>query len=404
MTSKHDTDVAVVGAGPYGLALAADLHSRGVASHVFGTPMHSWRQHMPRGMFLKSEGFASSFGDPRGPFRLARFCAEFGREYGDYGVPVDIETFIDYGRWFQRSLVPDVDDVEVCRIARSNSGFSLELADGRTLSAHRVVVACGFPRFRHIPNALRQLPSELVSHSADLPDASAFAGDDVVVIGAGQSALESAALLAERGAYPTVVSRTPRLEWAPEPEHELGRRAVSKRLRWPISGLGAGWASWACANVPLGVHLLPRRRRIRLVKEILGPSGAWWLRKRLEGAIPVLSGHSLVEGSVVDGRARLVLAANGGAPVEIVTKHVLAATGYRVDLDRLELLDPDIRASLMRVAGAPALSSTFESSVRGLYFAGLAAAYSFGPLLRFVCGTDFTTRRIGRALATAKRE
>jgi FAD-dependent urate hydroxylase len=107
-----------------------------------------------------------------------------------------------------------------------------------------------------------------------------------------------------------------------------------------------------------------------------------------------------VESSAVDGRARLLLSANGGAPVEIVTKHALAATGYRVDVDRLELLDPEIRASVRRVAGAPALSSTFESSVRGLYFAGLAAAHSFGPLLRFVCGTDFTTRRIGGALAT----
>jgi FAD-dependent urate hydroxylase len=155
--------------------------------------------------------------------------------------------------------------------------------------------------------------------------------------------------------------------------------------------------------VPLGIHVLPWRRRVRLVKEILGPAGAWWLRDRVEGAIPALTGHSLVESSVVDGRARLVLSANGGAPVEIVTKHVLAATGYRVDVDRLQLLDPGIRAEMRRVAGAPELSSTFESSVQGLYFAGLAAAHSFGPLLRFVCGTDFTTRRIGGALATAKR-
>jgi FAD-dependent urate hydroxylase len=403
MTSDHDTDVAVVGAGPYGLSLAAYLRNRRVACHVFGKTMDSWRRHMPRGMFLKSEGFASSFGDPHGPFRLARFCAEFGREYGDYGVPVDLETFIDYGRWFQKSLVPDVDDVEVRRVARSNSGFSLELADGRAMHARRVVVACGFPRFRHVPAELRHLPSELVSHTADLDDVSALAGDDVVVLGAGQSALESAALLAEGGAVPTLVSRTPQLKWAPEPEPERGRRALSKRVRWPISGLGAGWPTWACANVPLGFRLLPWKRRVRLVKEILGPSGAWWLRDRLEGAIPVLTGHSLVESSVVDGRARLVLSANGGAPVEIVTKHVLAATGYRVDVDRLELLDPVIRADVRRVAGAPELSSTFESSVPGLYFAGLAAAHSFGPLLRFVCGSDFTTRRIGAALAVGAR-
>lgn len=402
MTNEHDTDVAVVGAGPYGLALAAHLRSRRVACHVFGTPMRSWRQHMPRGMFLKSEGFASSFGDPHGPFRLARFCAEFGREYGDYGVPVDLETFIDYGRWFQRSLVPDVDDVDVRRIARRNSGFALDLADGRTLRAQRVVVACGFPRFRHVPAELRELPSRLVSHSADLADVSAHAGDDVVVIGAGQSALECAALLAEGGAFPTVVARTPRIVWAPEPE--VGRRALSKRLRWPISGLGAGWPSWACANLPLGIHALPRERRLRLVKEILGPGGAWWLRDRFAGAVPVFAGHSLAESSVVDGRVRLVLRANGDAPLEIVTEHVVAATGYRVDVDRLELLDADIRAEIKRIAGAPALSSTFESSARGLYFAGLAAANSFGPLLRFVCGTDFTTRRIGGALAaTAKR-
>jgi thioredoxin reductase len=400
--SEHDTDVAVIGAGPYGLSLAAHLRPRRVAFRVFGGAMRSWRRNMPSGMFLKSEGFASSIADPAGRHSLARFCAEAERDYGDYGVPVEIGTFVDYGRWFQQALVPDVEDVDVRLVRRGRSGFELALEDGRTLRARRVVVACGFPRFRHVPPELGELPAGLVSHTSDHHDFSSFAGKDVLVVGAGQSALESAALLLEHGASPRVVVRRSGLAWTSPPE--VGRRALHKRLRWPISGLGAGWPSWACAELPRGFHALPRSRRLRIVGRLLGPSGAWWLRPRLEGSVPVLTGHSLVESRAENGGVRLTLSANGSGRTEVVTERVLAATGYRVDVDRLEFLDSELRAALKRVGGAPDLSSSFESSVRGLYFIGLASANSFGPVMRFVCGTRFASRRLSRRLADARRQ
>ncbi len=83
---------------------------------------------------------------------------------------------------------------------------------------------------------------------------------------------------------------------------------------------------------------------------------------------------------------------------------MLAATGYRVDIERLDLPDPGPRrAVIRRNAGGPRQSGGFESSVTGLYLTGLPAADPFGPLMRFVCGTGFAAWQIGRAIATAGR-
>jgi FAD-dependent urate hydroxylase len=396
-----DYDVAIIGAGPYGLALAAHLRARDVATQVFGRPMASWFERMPRGMFLKSEGFASSISDPGRRHTLARYCAELDLPYGDCGAPVSLETFGNYGLWFQETLVPDVIDTQVQQVGSAAEGFELSLERDGTALARKVVVACGFPSFRYTPPELDGLPEGLVSHSSDHADLEGFRGRTVAVVGAGQSALETAALLCENGASTTVIARTPALAWNQLPE--TGPRSLRRRVRSPMTGLGAGWTNVIYAEIPSAVHRFPAETRIRLAREVLGPSGAWWLRDRVEGHVEVLAGNSPTGAEATEGGVHLRLDGRGSAR-EIEVEHVIAATGYRVRLDALDFLGSALRSRLATVGGAPALSSSFESSVPGLYFLGMAAANSFGPVMRFVCGTRFAAGRTSRHLAASRRQ
>ena len=302
----------------------------------------------------------------------------------------------DFGLWFQRALVPDVMEDEVENVRSLGGRFELSLADGATSTVREIVVACGFPRFRHIPSELRDLPPELVSHSSDHAELADFGGRSVVVLGAGQSALETAALLHEHGAEVSVVSRKPRF-FGNEPP-EVGDRPLRRRVRAPRTGLGPGWRNVVYAELPPAVFRFPAETRVRLAREVLGPSGAWWLRSRIEQHVPVLEGHVLV-GARAEGegaRLRFDMACGGR---ELAAEHVISATGYRVRVDSLAFLDASLASRLRKVAGAPALSSSFESSVPGLYFVGMAAANSFGPVMRFVCGSGFAARRVSRQLA-----
>lgn len=381
-------DVAVVGAGPYGLSVAAHLRARGARVRTFGRPLDTWRAHMPEGMFLKSEGFASSISDPDGSLTLRRFCRESGRPYAGVGLPVSLDTFVAYGSWFERHAVPDVEAVDVARVEAAGRGFVVHLASGESVEAPRVVVATGLTAFAHIPRTLAQLPCGRVSHTYDHSSFEPFRGRSVVVVGAGQSALETAVLLREAGAVPQVVVRSPVLRWNPPPiDPAVGR------LRSPTTPLGRGWKFWAYTRFTPTYRLLPAARRVRIARTTLGPAGAWWLRPRLTPDVPVRTGSVVVGAESSNGGVRLRLNGPQGT-AEIEAGHVIAGTGYRVDIDRLALLAPELRARLVRIHGAPRLSSRFESSVPGLYFVGLAAANTLGPGMRFVCGTAFAAPRV----------
>src|SRR5580658_2152964 len=90
-------DVAIIGAGPYGLSIAAHLKARGVDFRIFGPAMDTWQNHMPKGMRLKSEGFASSIYDPESLLTLGKYCQAKGLAYQDQGLPVPLDTFCSYG-------------------------------------------------------------------------------------------------------------------------------------------------------------------------------------------------------------------------------------------------------------------------------------------------------------------
>jgi len=395
MAHSLDTDVAVIGAGPYGLSIAAHLSGRGVEHQIFGTLMDTWRNHMPHGMYLKSEGFATNLSEPGGGHTLEQFCAESGVEYGRTGVPISSDTFTRYGHWFQERLVPDLDARHVVALRSSTDGFELELDDGNGLQAGQVVVATGLQGHAYVPRVLTTLPNHSVVHTYDHVDPSEFPESGVAVVGAGQSALEAAALLRERGATVHVVARAPQLAWLSKPG---GRdRPLIEKWRYPESGLGEGRAQWAYANHPLTFHAGPRSWRLEKAFSVLGPAGAWWLRPRIDSCVDVRLGRRLIEARTVDGLVRLRLESDSGSE-ELEAGQVVAGTGYRLNLDSIPFLDGGLRAGFDAVGGGPALDRSFESSVPGLYFAGFPAAPSFGPLMRFVFGADFTARRITRRI------
>jgi len=388
-------DVAIVGAGPYGLSVAAHFRHLGVAFRIFGRPMDSWLKHMPKGMLLKSDGFASNIYDPECEFSLARFCSDRGIEYGDTGVPVRLETFTAYGLAFKARMVPALDDKLVSGVERLSDGFLLRLEDGETVKAKRVVLAVGITHFEHVPDNLAHLPQEFLSHSGQHHNLERFRGRRVVVIGGGASALDLAGLLLDVDAKPELVSRDSQLRFHSMPTGKP--RSRWQQIRHPQSGLGPGLRSRFFAEAPLAFHYLPERLRLEAVRRSLGPSGGWFSRDKVVGHVPLRLGHSPLRADIQDGMVRLFLGTLDGASSEIKADHIIAATGYRVDVGRLKFLSVSIRSNIKAVHKTPVLSSNFESSIPGLYFVGIASANSFGPAMRFAYGAGFTARHVTNA-------
>ena len=391
------TDVAVIGAGPYGLSVAAHLRARGRDIRVFGSPMQSWHESMPVGMKLKSEGFASNISDPKGALRLGTFCREENIPYADTNLLVSLDTFVSYGQAFQKRFVPDLEQKMVELVESATHGFDLHLEGGEVVAARRIVIATGIGAFAFYPPELLSLPKGVLSHSADFGDAGHVTGREVVVIGAGASATDVAALLRARGAHVTIVTRRSAIRF----QTPLGERSLYDKIRAPMSALGPGWKSVLCVKGPLLFHAMPESFRVDVVRRYLGPAPAWYTRELLEGQVSSILQAHVVEAKATDAGARLSLQHADGSIREISADHVVSATGYRVDTKKLTFLGDRIQAGLRRAAGAPALSRNFESTVPGLYFVGTSAANSFGPMLRFVTGTEFASRRVANHIAPA---
>jgi FAD-dependent urate hydroxylase len=394
--------VAVIGAGPFGLSTAAHLKGRGIPVRVFGEPMVSWRDHMPAGMILKSTPAASAIDAPQPGYTLTDYCDAAGvpRLVTDEDL-IPVETFIAYGEWFRQRLLPGAERVRVVSVDhREGGGFELKLDSGEAFPARAVVVATGLSGLAHLPPELTvagaggPAPTGPVSHSSQHHDLTRFAGRDLIVVGAGQSALETAVLAAEAGARVRVVSRgRGRVAFGAAPWDQ-------PRLR-PESPFGRAWSLWAFSRYPHPYRFLPAGLRHHLVRRVLGPLGAWWLRDRFEDKVTVEEVERVVRTDAPDGGPHLTVRTLGGGTRELTADHVIAATGYRVDLAAMDFLGDGLRTGLAVSRGTPKLGAGHVSSVPGLYFTGLPAAASFGPVMRFVCGTEFASPRLAAHLATA---
>ncbi|SHI22720.1 FAD-dependent oxidoreductase [Streptomyces sp. 3214.6] len=385
-------DLLVVGAGPYGLSIASHAAAAGLSLRVFGRPMASWRDNMPGGMFLKSEPWASNLSDPAARWRLDVYCETQGVT-ARHGEPIPVEMFAEYGLWFARNAVPDVDERTVTRITAVPGGFEAVTEDGESVQARTVALAVGVMPFVEIPAALRGLTPGLVTHSSHHGDLGRFRGRDVTVIGGGQAALETAALLAEQDTRVRVLARADRLSWNDVPPP--WERPWWQSARSPHSGLGPGWRNWFYAERPGLYRRLPEPTRARIAATALGPAGAWWVRDRVEGSVEVRLDHEVTGARAVPGGVRLEV--TGADSFE--TEHVIAATGFKATRDRLGLLSGELRGALATVAdGSPEVGRDFESSHPGLFMAGLVTAAGFGPAMRFVHGATFTAGALVRGV------
>jgi len=379
-------DAIVIGAGPYGLSAAAHLRGSGKNVHVLGEPMSFWKEHMPKGMLLRSPWSASNISSPRSAFSLDQFARRRG---ADIARPIPLADFIEYGSWFQHEVVPDLDTRRVRRVDASEDGFRVLLQDGEPLDSRRVVVAGGIRSFAWRPPEFDGLSPDLVSHTNEHVDLQRFAKRRVGVIGGGQSALETAVLLREAGAEVEVLMRARSLHWM----GRATRDGVIGRLLFDATDVGPGLVSHVIAR-PLLWQRLPPSLRQRTTRSALAAGVAVWLRKRLEG-LPIDFGRQVVRASEHAGR--IVLRVNDGTSREY--DHVLLGTGYRVDVRRYDFLAPELVGRVACVSGYPLLDTGFQSSVRGLHFLGAPAVHSFGALVRFVSGTDFAARALDRSIA-----
>ena len=314
---------------------------------------------------------------------------------------VPIEMFVRYGQWFQQQLLPDVESEQVNHLDHAAGRFHLTLSSGEEFETGTVVMASGLNGFAHVPAELAAAapdgpaPDGLVSHSSQHRDLTRFGGREIAVIGAGQSALESGALLHEAGAGVRVLVRN-KARWGLPPKEP--RAGVLSLLPERKLAARPDLAHLSLQSRHRLVSLSARRYPAQAGQVVLGRLGAWWLKDRVVGKVPVLDEHRVVRARR-EGDKVLLTVASAGQTHDLVVDHVLAATGYRVDLSRLDFLSPELRGRVRCLAGWPDLSTSFESSVPGLYFTSLTAAATFGPVMRFVCGTKFTARRVSEAVA-----
>src|SRR5277367_4652790 len=290
---KPGTDVAIIGAGPYGLSLAAHLRARGVKYRIFGEAMRFWRD-MPVGVNLKSLAFATNIYVPKYGHSFPNWCRQHGLE--DF-EPCTMQSFSAYGLEIQKQFVPDVEEVLATNVSLRAGGFEVALSSGERLLSRKVVVSTGLSGLAQIPDVLRELGPDRMRHTFEISDYSLFRNKTVAVIGAGASAIEAGALVHEAGGSSEVFvrgqeaifhGRTPRV------------RPLWESIKNPMSVLGASRTSWILQQLPLSVHMLPRERRTRFVKGYLGPASPWWIVDRVLEKVPIHVRHEVVEATNVN--------------------------------------------------------------------------------------------------------
>ena len=277
-------------------------------------------------------------------------------------------------------------------MSRSAGGFALELDDGERLTARRVVVACGIAKFEHIPDRFGHLPPHLVSHTGHHADLSRFGGRRVVVVGAGQSAFESAVLMNERGAEVELIARASEPVWLRSwsPLHFMGRLG---KLVYAPTDVGPLWYSRLVAT-PGVFTRLPREIQDRIAHRAIRPACSYFVKVRVDGvkltkATQVTCANAAANGlelTLSDGTTRTV-------------DQLMFGTGYKVDVRRYPFLGQDLIGDLKVVDGYPVLRRGFESSVPSLHFLGATAARSFGPINRFISGSWYGGSQLAQVVA-----
>ncbi len=382
-------DIAVIGAGPYGLSVAAHLAGRNV--RTFGAPMETWRTRMPPYMFLRSDWQETSLAAPGNLGSIDRWARVSGEEREE---PIPLQKFLRYAEWFRKTFAPEGDPSDVAALERDGDGYRLTTAAGDELAARQVVVAIGAVPFAYAPPPLGEAVGDRVAFATSLQDYEPYRGRRVVVVGGGQGGLESASLAARAGADVELVVRSS-LRWFADREPHKPRGRLHQRLyriAYPVVGYGPPPLNRLALH-PDAFAALPQGARRRVAARILRAGGSPWLREEVERDVHVTEGVA-VEGIEQNGGVRLRL--SDGTVREADT--VILAAGFRFSLERLGFLSEALRKRITLDEGRPVLDRWFRSTERRMLFVGFAAEHRFGPVARFIPGTRFTANRVRESL------
>lgn len=374
--NTSETDLLIVGAGPFGLSLAAYAQDLGIDYTIAGKPMGFWQSNMPRDMFLRSN--CDWHLDPMGTDTIDAYLRTLGKARPDV-EPLSLVFFLEYAAWFQTQKGIRSLDVLVEALTKNGGLFSATLTDGRQVNARSVVLALGFGNFDNRPPAAGALfPAERCHHTSELGDPSEFRGQRVLIVGGRQSAFESAALLQEAGAaeiYLTYCHATPEFtasDWS------WVQALVNSMVSDP------GW-----------FRRLDDQERETLVKRFwvegrqkLEP----WLAPRIEVSnVRLFPGTKLLGCDQGEDVMRVRLASGQMLGVD----EVVFATGFKMDLDWVPFLGTGLRPGVETRNGFPVLDDHFQTSVEGLYMTSLAATQDFGPFFGFTVSVGASARIIG---------
>jgi cation diffusion facilitator CzcD-associated flavoprotein CzcO len=382
-------DVAVIGAGPFGLSIAAHLQDRAV--RVFGTEMETWRHRMPREMLMRSAWAETSLSAPGGVGTIDHWLQAANETRQE---PIPLELFLRYSQWFIERFVADRDSSDIANVELNGSGYRLTTAAGVEVDARTIVLSVGVMPFAYVPAPLKELFGAEVALATGSPDdAQRYAGRRVLVVGGGQAGLESSGLAAHAGAKVELVTRS-NVRWFADREPHHPRtpfRQKLYKLAYPVVGYGPPPLNRFAIHPDL-FAALPESTRRKLTGRLLRSGGSPWLRKITEREVKITEHCTVV--NVEKKSDSLLVRLSDGSEREV--DDVIIACGYRFDLDRLEFLAPEVRSRIAIRNGWPVLDRYFRSTDPNVIFVGYAAENRFGALSRFVLGADFTATRVRR--------